>query len=98
VPLDQSSPLTLLQLAALSGGVGWEAQYGDLRLIRTVGGERKLVQLNIKKVINGQAPDPILQANDIVFLPTNQMKAVLKSLGIGGVLGLVSLVYSLHTY
>jgi hypothetical protein len=40
----------------------------------------------------------VLQANDIVFLPTSQMKAVLKSLGIGGVLGLVSLVYSLKNY
>jgi polysaccharide export outer membrane protein len=98
VPLDQSTPLTLMQLAALSGGVGWEGRYQDLRLIRTVGTERKLVEVDIKKVLNGKAPDPVLQANDIVFLPTNQMKAVLKSLGIGGVLGLVSLVYSLHTY
>jgi polysaccharide biosynthesis/export protein len=98
VPLDQASPLTLMQLAALSGGVGFEGKYADMRLIRTVGTERKLVEVDIKKVLNGKAPDPILEANDIVFLPTSAMKAVLKSLGIGGVLGLVSLVYSLHTY
>jgi polysaccharide biosynthesis/export protein len=98
VPLDQSSPLTLMQLAALSGGVGWEGRYQDLRLIRTVGTERKLVEVDIKRVLNGKAPDPVLQANDIIFLPTNQMKAALKSLGIGGVLGFVSLIYSLHTY
>jgi polysaccharide export outer membrane protein len=98
VPLDQSTPLTLMQLAALSGGVGFEGRYQDLRLIRTVGTERKVVEVDIKKVLNGKAPDPVLQANDIVFLPTNQMKAVLKSLGIGGILGLVSLVYSLHNF
>jgi polysaccharide export outer membrane protein len=97
-PLDQSSPLTLLQLAALSGGINYEGQYNDLRLIRTVGTERKVVEVNIKKIRDGKAPDPVLQANDIVFLPTNNMKAALKSLGIGGVLGLVSLVYSLKTY
>jgi polysaccharide export outer membrane protein len=63
-----------------------------------VGTERKVVEVNIKKIRDGKAPDPVLQANDIVFLPTNNMKAALKSLGIGGVLGLVSLVYSLKTY
>ncbi len=98
VPLDQATPLTLMELAALSGGVGWEGRYADLRLIRTVGAERKLVEVDIKKVLNGKAPDPVLEANDIVFLPTDQMKAALKSLGIGGVLGLVSLIYTIHTY
>ena len=69
--------------------MGFEGQYNDLRLIRTVGTERKLVEVDIKKVRDGQAPDPIMQANDIVFLPTNSMKAMLKSVGAGGVIGLV---------
>jgi polysaccharide export outer membrane protein len=96
VPLDQATPLTLIQLAALSGGIDFEGQYNDLRLIRTVGMERKVVEVDIKKVRDGKAPDPVLEANDIVFLPTNQMKAALKSLGIGGVLGLVSLAFTLR--
>ena len=97
-PLDQATPLTLLQCAALSGGVNFEGKYDDLRLIRTVGTERKVIDVDIKKIRDGKASDPILQANDIVFLPTNNMKAVLKSLGIGGVLGMVSLIYSLKNY
>jgi polysaccharide export outer membrane protein len=98
VPLDQATPLTLMQLAALSGGINYEGRYADLRLVRTVGAERKLVKVDIKRVIDGKAPDPVLQSNDIIFLPTNQMKAVLKNLGVGGVLGLVSLIYTLHNY
>jgi len=98
VPLDQASPLTLLQLCALSGGMGFEGQYSDLRLIRTVGTDRKLVEVDIKKVREGKAPDPVLQANDIVFLPTNQMKAILKNLGSGGVIGLVSVLYAIHSF
>jgi polysaccharide export outer membrane protein len=98
LPLDQSMPLTLMQVAALSGGIGYEARYDDLRLIRTYGNERKVVDLDIKKVINGQVPDPILQANDIVFLPTSPMKAALKSLGIGGVVGMVGFLISLHNF
>ena len=98
VPLDQATPLTLLQLAALSGGINYEGRYGDLRLIRTVGTERKVVEVDIKKVRDGKAPDPVLQPNDIVFLPTDEMKASLKNLGVGGVLGIVSLLYTLHSY
>jgi polysaccharide export outer membrane protein len=97
VPLDQAAPLTLLQLVALSGGIGFEGKFADLRLIRTVGTERKLVEVDIKKVRDGKAPDPMLQANDIVFLPTSAMKAMLKSLGTGGVVGLVSVLIAIHS-
>jgi polysaccharide export outer membrane protein len=98
VPLDQAAPLTLLQVAALSGGINFEGKYADLRLIRTVGTERKVVNVDMKKVRDGRAPDPVLQANDIIFLPTDDMKAVLKGLGVGGVLGIVSLLYTIHSY
>lgn len=98
VPLDQAAPLTLLQVVALSGGMGFEGKYDDLRLIRTVGNDRKVVDVDIKKVRDGQADDPILQANDIVFLPTNVMKAAIKSVGAGGVLGVISVILASHTY
>jgi polysaccharide export outer membrane protein len=98
VPLDQASPLTLLQLAALSGGIGFEGRYDDLRLIRTEGADRKVISVDIKKVREGKAPDPVLQANDIVLLPTTAMKAMLKSLGTGGILGLASVLVAIHNY
>jgi len=97
-PLDQASPLTLLQLAALSGGIGFEGQFDDLRLIRTEGTERKVIEVDIKKVREGKAPDPVLQANDIVLLPTNEMKAVLKTMGASGVVALATLLVALHNY
>lgn len=83
IPLDQNSPLTLMQAASLAGGVGFEGRYEDLRIIRTDGLERKMVKVDIKHILRGQAPDPILQANDIIFLPTNALKAALKSGGLG---------------
>jgi polysaccharide export outer membrane protein len=52
----------------------------------------------MKKVRDGRAPDPVLQANDIIFLPTDAMKATIKNLGIGGVLGIVSLLYAIHSF
>ena len=98
VPLDQATPLTLLQVASLSGGINFEGRYADLRLIRTVGTERKVVKVDIKKVRDGHAPDPVLQANDIIFLPSDEMKATMKNLGVGGVLGIVSFLYAIHNF
>jgi polysaccharide export outer membrane protein len=98
VPLDQASPLTLLQLAALSGGINFEGRFNDLRLIRTIGTERTVVDVDIKKIRDGKEKDPILQANDIVFLPTSAMKGGLKSLGAGSVIGIVSILIAAHAY
>jgi polysaccharide biosynthesis/export protein len=98
VPLDQATPLTLLQCAALSGGINFEGKYQDLRIIRTYGNERKFVNVDIKKIREGKAPDPVLQANDIVYLPTSNVKAITKGLGIGGVFGLFGLLISLRNY
>ena len=96
IPLQQNSPLTLLQVASLSGGPNFEGDYNDLRIIRTTGNQRTLVKVDIKKVMYGKAPDPVLQADDVVFLPTNTLKSVLKSGGIGTLLGIVSILVALH--
>ncbi len=92
IPLIQNSPLTLMQAAALSGGPGFDAKYADLRLVRTIGVERKIVHVDIKRVMQGKDPDPVLQADDIVFLPTVLMKSAIKSGGLGTLLGFASLL------
>jgi polysaccharide export outer membrane protein len=92
IPIQQDSALTLMELTALGGGAGFEGRYEDLRLIRTSGTTRTVVKLDLKKILRGQAPDPLLQADDIVFLPTNIYKAAIKDGGIGTVLGIVSIL------
>jgi polysaccharide export outer membrane protein len=92
IPLQQYSPLTLMQVAALSGGPGFEGKYADLRLIRTMGLERKVVKVDIKRVMNGKDPDPVLQTDDIVFLPSEAWKAAIKSGGLGTLLGFASIL------
>jgi polysaccharide export outer membrane protein len=92
IPLAQTSPLTLIEAAALSGGPMFAGQFNDLRIIRTVGLERRLVRVDIKKVFAGKAPDPILEADDIVYLPTNTFKALLESGSIGAITGIASLL------
>ncbi len=91
IPVAQNSPLTLLQVTALSGGPGPDGKLADLRIIRTTGSQRSLVKVDIKKIMYGKAPDPVLQADDIIFLPPSYLKQVLLSGGIGTVLGIASL-------
>ena len=92
IPLQQTSPLTLMQATALVGGAGFEGKYDDLRIIRTTGATRKEVKVDIKRVLDGKDPDPVLQSDDIVFLPSSALKAAIKSGGIGTVSGLASLL------
>jgi polysaccharide export outer membrane protein len=96
IAVTQNSPLTLLQVASLSGGPNYEGNYSDLRIIRTTGNTRTLVKVDINKVMFGKAPDPVLQADDVVFLPTNNLKAIIKSGGVGTLLGVVSLLLALR--
>jgi polysaccharide biosynthesis/export protein len=92
IPLQQNSPMTLMKVAALAGGPGFEGQESDLRIIRSIGVDRQVVRVDIRKVIQGKAPDPVLQPEDIVFLPTNPMKAAIKSGGISTLLGIASIL------
>lgn len=92
IPLQQNSPLTLLQAAALSQGPGYEGKMDDLHIIRTNGAERTLVKVDLKRIMRGEAPDPILQQDDIVFLPTNALKAAIKSGGLGTLSSIASLL------
>lgn len=92
IPMQQNTPLTLMQATALGTGDLWEGKFDDLRIVRTYGLERRVVRVNISKVLQGKEPDPILQPDDIVFLPTSTFKAALKNGGVGTVLGIVSLL------
>jgi polysaccharide export outer membrane protein len=94
IPLTQYSPLTLMQATALSGGLNFSGKYDDVRLIRTFGDHRTVVKLDIQRVLHGKDPDPILQANDIVFIPDSALKASISNGSLGTLLGIVSLLIS----
>ena len=82
IPIQQNSPLTLLQATAVAGGTLFDGKYQDLRIIRTAESKRSLVHVDIKRVMLGKDPDPLLQADDIVYLPTSAIKSAIVSGGI----------------
>jgi polysaccharide export outer membrane protein len=91
ISLNAYTPLTLTEATSLSGGIKWEGRFSDLRIIRTVGDHRTVAVYNIKKVLDGKVPDPILQPNDIVYLPPVPFKQLITSGGLGTILGIVDL-------
>jgi len=82
IPIEQNSPLTLLQATAVAGGTLYDGKYQDLRIIRTDNERRSLVHVDVKRVMLGKDPDPILQADDIVYLPTSNIKSAIISGGL----------------
>jgi polysaccharide export outer membrane protein len=95
ITLNAYGPTTLMQATALSGGPAFEARYDDLRIIRTVGDTRTLVKVDIHKVLFGKAPDPILQPNDIVFLPNSLIKSSITNGSFGTLLSVTGLIIAL---
>lgn len=82
IPIQQNSPLTLLQATSVAGGTLYSGKYEDLRIIRNMDNKRTLVHVDVKRVMMGVDPDPLLQADDIVFLPTSALKAAITSGGL----------------
>jgi polysaccharide export outer membrane protein len=97
VAMNTYGPLTLTELSALSGGPMGVAKYSDLRIIRTVGNRRTVSTLNIKDVLNGKVPDPIIQPNDIVYLPSSAFKSFFLGGTLSTLLSFTSLAISLES-
>lgn len=83
-PLKDTTPITVVDAIALAGGAGFEASEGNVRVVRRVDGvQRTEIKLNLNKVIKGKENDPVLEADDIVLVPTSKMKAAIKGGGAG---------------
>lgn len=81
--LKNSSRTTVAQLIALAGGIGYEGAYGDSHIVRKENGQQTLININVAKILKGQEPDLVLQPDDILFVPTNELKAAIKGGGPG---------------
>ena len=95
-PLKDGSPTTLMQLVALAGGVGYEADLSDAHIVRTIGASRFLLPVNVHSILEGKAADIPLMADDILFVPTNNLKAAIKGGGSGLIVSLASALIYTH--
>lgn len=75
--------LTVLRALALAGDVTGVAKKSKAMIIRRDSKApqgREEIKLDIKHIVDGKSPDPVLQANDIVFVPGSGGKKALKAI------------------
>lgn len=77
--LKNSENISVLQALALAEGLTHTSSVKQARIIRTEAatGARAEIPLNLSKVLSGKLPDPLLQLDDIVFVPNSLAKGAL---------------------
>ncbi len=69
------SDLTVLQAIARAQGTNPNAALDRVKLVRTTEKGREETPINLKRVLEAKSPDLKLQADDIIFVPTNTAKS-----------------------
>jgi polysaccharide export outer membrane protein len=75
--MEEDGKLTLLEALAMAGGSNRTASLSHARLIRKTATGYAEVPIFLKKVIQGEEAAPQLQAEDILYIPSNAVKALL---------------------
>jgi polysaccharide export outer membrane protein len=70
-PVDMPGPMTLLEAVAAAGGtLPKSAETGSVLVVRTAGGVRKAVAVDMDRALEaGSAPDLDLAPRDVVYVP-----------------------------
>ena len=84
IPLSGNGPITAMRAVTIAGGVPFGAAMSKVLLIHTdpVQG-RTEKKIDLAKVMKGTQIDPVLEANDILWVPRNPIKATITGGGAG---------------
>lgn len=77
--LRQRETLSALQALALAQGLDRTAKPQDARILRTVKGAPRRLEINVdlRKILQGKTSDVPLQPNDVLFVPNNVPKSAM---------------------
>jgi len=75
--MENDGKLTLLEALAMAGGNNRTASLSHSKLIRKTGTGYAEVPIRLTKIIQGEDPAPPLEAQDILYIPSNAMKSFL---------------------
>jgi polysaccharide export outer membrane protein len=78
LPLNGGASISVLEAVSMSGGVLRMAAADRAWIVRRVGPQQRLAELNVdlKKITRGTLKDPLLVAGDILVVPDNTGKRV----------------------
>jgi protein involved in polysaccharide export with SLBB domain len=71
VNIESGAELTVLKAIALAGGTNPDANLNANLIRKTADGKQVYILLRLKDMLAGKAPDVHLQAQDIVWVPSN---------------------------
>ena len=75
-PMPRGDRLTVLRALALGEGLGPLAAKKDAVIMRTDStGKQSEIEIRLDRIIKAEEPDPVLQANDVLFVPGSGGKA-----------------------
>jgi polysaccharide export outer membrane protein len=75
-PMPRGDRLTVLRALALGEGLGPLAAKKDAVIMRTdAAGKQSEIEIRLDRIIKAEEPDPVLQANDVLFVPGSGGKA-----------------------
>ncbi|HTY82875.1 MAG TPA: polysaccharide biosynthesis/export family protein [Silvibacterium sp.] len=75
--MQNNSRLTVLEAIAMAAGVNKTASEGHVRLIHNSNGQYRERELPLKEIEQGKAPDELLQADDVLYIPFSFGKNVI---------------------
>ena len=66
--------MTMLEALAQAGGITSVAARSKMRILRTVDGKREEIIVDQVKLYKGEIADPIIHADDIIYVPTSYLR------------------------
>ena len=75
---NSSQRLTVMRVIALASGPGQGASLNKSRIIRRTANGIQELPISLKQIMAGKAPDPPLQAEDIVYVPGRKSYPIVK--------------------
>ncbi len=96
-PITGTQHMTLLQAITLAGGPDLTAELSKARILRNVNGRREEIMVDLAKLHDGKIADPLIQTDDIIFLPRSNLKVVANT-WLNSSLYALGLVNTIKTY
>src|SRR5579863_2472814 len=78
-PLVGTQHMTLLQAVSVAGGPDLYAKLSQARILRNIDGHREEIIVDLAKLHDGKVADPLVQTDDVVFVPRSNAKVVMNS-------------------
>jgi len=78
-PIVGTQHMTLMQAVSVAGGPDIFAALSKARILRNVDGHREEIMVDLAKLHDGKIADPLIQTDDIVFIPRSNLKVVVNS-------------------